>query len=234
MAKLWAGSSSAFEVLSAPLEETMKILRRQFAGVILGAIALAAVPVAGGTDDRANRGHVETGSGQFTYKPGPAPKSTTVVVEAAGKGIKVAVDAVNADGSPLKWGFTTLRDGKEEAPVTGNPLFDTVTGTRESANAGTNSTKRAASWSHDQGRHRGRWQVDDADKHWHGREGSGREQRGSVHQAAIEPDRDAGLRPARLAPYGRTRSSAAVIRIPGPAAPYSCSTSSARLASTCF
>src|SRR5262245_24107797 len=28
-----------------------------------------------------------------TYKPGPAPKSTTVVVEAAGKGLKVSVDA---------------------------------------------------------------------------------------------------------------------------------------------
>ena len=33
-----------------------------------------------------------------TYKPGPAPKSATVVIDAAGKGIKVAVDAVTADG----------------------------------------------------------------------------------------------------------------------------------------
>ncbi len=30
-----------------------------------------------------------------TYKPGPAPKSATVVIDAAGKGIKVAVDAVD-------------------------------------------------------------------------------------------------------------------------------------------
>jgi flagellar hook assembly protein FlgD len=78
-----------------------------------------------------------------TYKPGPAPKSTTIVVTPAGKGVKVAVDAVNADGSPLKWGFTTLRDGKEVAPVTGNPMFETVTASRESANAGTNIYKKA-------------------------------------------------------------------------------------------
>ena len=32
-----------------------------------------------------------------TYKPGPAPKSATVVIDAAGKGIKVAVDAVMAE-----------------------------------------------------------------------------------------------------------------------------------------
>ena len=47
------------------------------------------------------------------------------------------------DGSPFKWGFTTLRDGKEEAPVTGNPMFDVMTSTRESATAGTNVYKKA-------------------------------------------------------------------------------------------
>jgi hypothetical protein len=121
----------------------MKVQRRQFAGVILGAIALAAVSVAAAaqtTDPVVGTWKLDPA--KSTYKPGPAPKSSTVVIEAAGKGIKVAVDAVNADGSPLKWGFTTLRDGKEEAPVTGNSLFDTVTASRESANAGTNLYKK--------------------------------------------------------------------------------------------
>ena len=77
-----------------------------------------------------------------SYKPGPAPKSSTVTIEPAGQGLKVAIDAVNADGSPLKWGFTTMRDGKEEAPVTGNPMFDVVTSTRSSATAGTNEYKK--------------------------------------------------------------------------------------------
>ena len=121
----------------------MKVQRRQFAGVILGAIALAAVPVAvAAQTTEPIVGTWKLDPAKSTYKPGPAPKSTTVVIEAAGKGIKVAVDTVNADGSPLKWGFTSLRDGKEEAPVTGNPLFDTVTATRESANAGTNLYKK--------------------------------------------------------------------------------------------
>jgi hypothetical protein len=72
-----------------------------------------------------------------SYKPGPAPKSATVVIEAAGAGIKVAVDAVTADG-PMKWGFTTLRDGKP-SPVTGNPNYDSITATKTSPTAGSNT-----------------------------------------------------------------------------------------------
>ena len=72
-----------------------------------------------------------------SYKPGPAPKSATVVIEPAGKGIKVAVDAVTADG-PMKWGFTTQRDGKP-SPVTGNPNYDTITATQTSPGAGSNT-----------------------------------------------------------------------------------------------
>ena len=70
-----------------------------------------------------------------TYKPGPAPKSATVVIDAAGKGIKVAVDAVMADG-PMKWGYTSARDGKD-APVTGNPMYDTASATQTSPTEGT-------------------------------------------------------------------------------------------------
>jgi flagellar hook assembly protein FlgD len=115
---------------------------RQFAGVILGALAVAVIPMAAQTTEPIV-GTWKLDPAKSTYKPGPAPKSTTIVVTPAGKGVKVAVDAVNADGSPLKWGFTTLRDGKEVAPVTGNPMFETVTASRESANAGTNIYKKA-------------------------------------------------------------------------------------------
>ena len=116
---------------------------KRFAGVILGALALAVVPgVVAAQTAEPIVGTWKLDIAKSTYKPGPAPKSTTIVVEQAGKGVKVAVDAVNADGSPLKWGFTSLRDGKEEAKVTGNPMFDTVTASRESANAGTNLYKQ--------------------------------------------------------------------------------------------
>ena len=116
---------------------------KRFAGVILGVVALTVVPgvVAAQAPDPIV-GTWKLDVAKSTYKPGPAPKSTTIVVKQAGKGIEVAVDAVNGDGSPLKWGFTTVRDGKEEAKITGNPLFDTVTASRESANAGTNLYKK--------------------------------------------------------------------------------------------
>jgi hypothetical protein len=72
------------------------------------------------------------------FTPGPGPKSATVVVEPEGKakGIKISVDSVSADGSPMKWGFTTQRDGKE-VPVTGNPAYDAATTTMASPTNGT-------------------------------------------------------------------------------------------------
>ncbi len=112
-------------------------------GVFLGiaAVIVASAASAQTTDPIVGTWRLDVA--RSTYKPGPAPKSSIVTVEPAGKGLKVAIDAVNADGSPLKWGFTTLRDGKEEAPVTGNPMFDVITSTRESATAGTNVYKKA-------------------------------------------------------------------------------------------
>ena len=121
----------------------MQLQVRQFVGVILGALVLAAVPMAAAAQTpEPIVGTWRLDTAKSTYKPGPVPKSTTIVVEAEGKGIKVAVDSVNADGSPLKWGFSSVRDGKTESPVTGNPSFDTVVTTRESANAGTNTYKK--------------------------------------------------------------------------------------------
>ena len=70
-----------------------------------------------------------------TYKPGPAPKSATVVISAEGKGLKIAVDAAMADG-PMKWGYSNGRDGKE-TPVTGHPNYDAVKVTQISPTEGT-------------------------------------------------------------------------------------------------
>jgi hypothetical protein len=114
-----------------------RILKTLFIG-----IALVGVSAAANAQTEPVMGTWKLDVAKSTYKPGPAPKSTTIVVEPAGKGIKVAIDAVQGDGSPLKWGFTSLRDGKTEAPVTGNPMFDTVTTTKESDTAGTNVYKK--------------------------------------------------------------------------------------------
>jgi hypothetical protein len=116
---------------------------KKSASVFVGIAALIVASAASAQTAEPIVGTWKLDLAKSTYKPGPAPKSSVVTIEPAGKGLKIAVDAVNADGSPFKWGFTTLRDGKEEAPVSGNPMFDVVTATRESATAGTNVYKKA-------------------------------------------------------------------------------------------
>ena len=71
-----------------------------------------------------------------TYKPGPAPRGSIILVEAAGKGIKVSVHTVGADGTEVKWGYSSARDGKD-APVTNNPNYDTANVTQTSPTEGT-------------------------------------------------------------------------------------------------
>ena len=69
------------------------------------------------------------------YSPGPAPKSGTSRIEAAGAGTKVVVDQTMADGSTRHWEFTANYDGKD-SPVTGNnPDADMVARTRVNANS---------------------------------------------------------------------------------------------------
>ncbi len=122
----------------------MQILSKKFVGVlVVGIAALVVTSVASAQTPDPIVGTWKLDVAKSTYKPGPAPKSSTLMIEPAGKGLKVAIDSVTADGSPLKWGFTTLRDGKEEAPVTGNPAFDVVTSTKASATTGTNVYKKA-------------------------------------------------------------------------------------------
>ncbi len=109
---------------------------RQTVGLALAAIgALALGITAGAQAPDPLVGTWKLDLAKSTYKPGPAPKSYTVVIDAAGKGIKVAVDAVGADGTAMKWGYTTPRDGKD-VPVTGNPNYDTAAVTQTSPTAG--------------------------------------------------------------------------------------------------
>ena len=67
------------------------------------------------------------------YSPGPAPTSATTTMTAAGKGMKVSVDQVMADGTKRHWEFTTNNDGTE-AKVTGdNPEADVIVRSRVNA-----------------------------------------------------------------------------------------------------
>jgi hypothetical protein len=105
----------------------------------IGFLTLNGVAGAQGTDPIVGTWRIDLA--KSTYKPGPPPKSATVVIEPAGKGIKVSVDAVNADGTPAKWSFTTQRDGKD-VPVTGHPAYDAAATTQASPTAGTTDYKK--------------------------------------------------------------------------------------------
>ena len=76
------------------------------------------------------------------YCPGPAPKSATTKIEAAGAGTKVIVDQSLADGTVRHWEFTANYDGKD-VPVTGNnPDADTIARTRPNANTVNSVSKK--------------------------------------------------------------------------------------------
>jgi hypothetical protein len=60
--------------------------------------------------------------GKSKMSPG-MPKNTTVVYEAAGDNVKIAVDGTDADGKPAHNEWTGKFDGKDYA-VTGDPTAD--------------------------------------------------------------------------------------------------------------
>jgi hypothetical protein len=68
-----------------------------------------------------------------TFSPGPAPKSATTKIEAAGAGTRLIVDQTMADGTVRHWEVTADYDGKD-VPVTGNnPDADVLARTRVNA-----------------------------------------------------------------------------------------------------
>jgi hypothetical protein len=60
------------------------------------------------------------------YTPGPAPKSTTAIYEAAGKGYKITVKVEPASAASQEWSYTTNLDGKESTVTGNNPNADSV------------------------------------------------------------------------------------------------------------
>jgi hypothetical protein len=103
-----------------------KLICWTVAAVVAGAVALGAQ----GKDPFVGMWMLDTA--KSTFKPGPGPKSVMVSIDPAGKGYKVSVEAVGADGKPMRWGYSSDADGKD-APVTGNPDYDAAALTRLSA-----------------------------------------------------------------------------------------------------
>ncbi len=101
----------------------MKLKSLHVAGVIISIVSAAVVSAAADPN-------VGTWKFNAEKSKGAIMKSGTVVLEPAGDGVKVTVDLVGNDGTPLKWSFTAGYDGKD-SPVTGNsPFGNTVALTR--------------------------------------------------------------------------------------------------------
>ena len=97
------------------------------------AVAIALAVVLGGTALAQSVGTWKLNLATSKYQQGQAPKSMTVVYEAAGAGIKVTVDTVPADGPAIHYAYTANYDGKD-VPVVGNPNADMAARTRVNAN----------------------------------------------------------------------------------------------------
>jgi hypothetical protein len=109
------------------------MVRRCLLGLAAGVILCAGVTTAQEKDPMF--GVWKLNVAKSTFSPGPAPKELTATIEASGPGRKVSVTGVNADGTPLKWGYTGNFD-REEYKVTGtNPDADVVILRRVSPNA---------------------------------------------------------------------------------------------------
>ncbi len=97
--------------------------------LLLAALALAVTAAAADQ----HSGTWKMNPAKSKYSPGPAPKSTTVKVEADEKGVEIDAKIVNADGSPAHVEYDAKFDGKDY-PVTGLPYADTVSVKRIDAN----------------------------------------------------------------------------------------------------
>jgi hypothetical protein len=93
-------------------------------------VAVALVVVLGGTAlAQSSNPHIGTwnmNAAKSKYNTGPAPKSSTTKIEAAGAGVKYTVDQVNGDGTVLHWEFTGNYDGKDN-PIIGNSPYGDMT-----------------------------------------------------------------------------------------------------------
>ena len=109
----------------------MQASMRRMSLVSLVAVAFSVV-VFGGTAFAQSAGSWKLNIEKSKYIQGQAPKSTTLVYETAGEGIKVTVDQMPFDGPAVHYAYTANYDGKD-VPVVGNPLADTSARTRVNA-----------------------------------------------------------------------------------------------------
>ncbi len=106
---------------------------RMRSAALFTAVAICFAVALGGMALAQSAGTWKLNLAKSKYQEGQAPKSMTVVYEAAGAGIKVTVDTVPAEGPAIHYAYTANYDGKDVA-VAGNPNADMAARTRVDAN----------------------------------------------------------------------------------------------------
>ena len=116
------------------------VLRSAILGLILAVFA-AVTSVSAQSTNAVGLGTWKLNLEKSKYSPGPAPKSSTIKFEAAGKGVKVTGEGVGADGKPFANEYTANFDGKE-VPYKGSANIDTVSIRRINANTTERTDKK--------------------------------------------------------------------------------------------
>jgi hypothetical protein len=97
-------------------------MRRKLMFLALAVLAVPAFLLA--ADSRVGTWKYDAAKSKFD-PASAAYKSRTVKIEAAGEGIKVAVEGEGADGKAQSYSYTANYDGKDY-PITGSPVADAV------------------------------------------------------------------------------------------------------------
>ena len=100
------------------------VLKKMMLGMATVAFAMSVSSVVAQSKDP-RMGTWKLNVEQSKYSPGPAPKSLTITFEAAGKGVHLTTQQVNADGSTAATEYTANYDGKDY-PLKGSPVADTT------------------------------------------------------------------------------------------------------------
>jgi hypothetical protein len=90
---------------------------------LLGLAVATALPQTGFAQSNPWIGTWKTNVAKSTYSPGPPPRSQTATYQAEGQGLRLTVEAIDAQGNPAKAVFVLHDDGKSY-PVTGVPGYD--------------------------------------------------------------------------------------------------------------
>lgn len=117
------------------------LLRRFVLGFAFCAFAVSMAGVSAQSKDL-TIGNWKLNVEKSKFSPGPAPKSLTVMIEAAGKGRHVTTEAINADGSRVATEYTANYDGKDY-PLKGSLIADTVSLKRVNASTFIRTDKKA-------------------------------------------------------------------------------------------